>query len=228
MDYADAQRRLMALGYDVGPTGADGVPGRNTARAFRAFQAANALAATGILDAATARTLGADKGAAMTPPWLVLARSKIGLRETPGPRHTAEIVEWVKRLGGGWADDETPWCGAFVGYCLAASLPDEPLPNNPFGARNWLRFGVPCRPQPGAVLVFWRGRRDGWQGHVGFCAAEDREAFHVLGGNQANRVSIARIARARLLCARWPAGIPLTQHGTLMADAGGALSTNEA
>jgi hypothetical protein len=28
----DIQRRLIALGYDVGPSGADGIPGRSTTR----------------------------------------------------------------------------------------------------------------------------------------------------------------------------------------------------
>lgn len=228
MDYSDAQRRLMALGYDVGPTGADGIPGRNTARALKAFQIARALAPTGQLDAATARALGA--GADEVPlPWEILARSKIGLSEVPGPRHNPEIVDWVRLLAGGWDDDETAWCGTFVGFCIATTLPDEPLPNNPFGARNWLRFGLPCRPQPGAVMVFWRGSRDGWRGHVGFHAAEDRDAYHVLGGNQGNAVSIARIARNRLLGARWPATFaPRAGGGARIAGAEAALSTNEA
>lgn len=228
MEYRMAQQRLMARGYDVGPTGADGVPGRNTSRAIRAFQADQGLPATGELDAATATRLAGAPAEAGAPSWYALARSKLGLREIAGPKHNPEIVEWVKLLGGGWEDDETAWCGTFVGYCIAAALPDEPLPGNPFGARNWLKFGVACEPAEGAVLVFWRGSRAGWQGHVGFYAGEDSEAFHVLGGNQANRVSVARIVKSRLLGARWPASAPQGAAGRLLVEAGGALSTNEA
>ena len=50
----------------------------------------------------------------------------------------------------------------------------------------------------GDVLVFARGNG----GHVGIYVGEDFEAFHVLGGNQSDRVSIARKPKARALGAR--------------------------
>lgn len=117
---------------------------------------------------------------------------------------------------------------------LAASLPEEPLPSNALWARGWLTFGRACTPRPGAVLVFSRGRASG---HVGFQVGEDAAAFHVLGGNQTNRVSVARIARSRLLGARWPRTAPMTEaprpgrdgySETAATAGGGALSTDEA
>ncbi|WP_143150142.1 peptidoglycan-binding domain-containing protein, partial [Rhizobium pusense] len=34
----EVQQRLISLGYDVGPTGADGIPGRSTTKAVARFQ----------------------------------------------------------------------------------------------------------------------------------------------------------------------------------------------
>ncbi len=51
----DAQRKLKALGYDVGTP--DGSYGPHTRRALMAFQKSHSLAATGRLDAATTRAL---------------------------------------------------------------------------------------------------------------------------------------------------------------------------
>jgi hypothetical protein len=45
-------------------------------------------------------------------------------------------------------------------------------------------------------------------GDLGFAVGQDETHFHVLGGNQSDAVTIARIARTRLLGARWPATVP--------------------
>jgi hypothetical protein len=60
------------------------------------------------------------------------------------------------------------------------------------------------QPVTGAVLIFERGSG----GHVGFAIGQDITHFYVLGGNQSDAVTIARIAKSRLLGARWPATVP--------------------
>lgn len=241
MTTLELQRRLKALGFDPGPV--DGVRGRLTIRAIRAFQAAHGLAADGIAGARTVAAMARDgdsslppsqpspargEGGGQSPPWYEEALRLKGLREAARGADNPAILKWARRLGLAYAHDSIPWCGLFVGHCIAAALPDEPLPNNPLSARNWQRFGVRCEPVLGAVLVFWRGSRKGTSGHVGFYAGEDPSAFHVLGGNQSDSVSIARVARSRLLAARWPATAPPPRRGAVRRDAGGALSTNEA
>ena len=227
------QRELIKLGYDLGPSGADGIAGRMTANALRKFQNRHSLTRTGVADGRTMRKLfpGKKFKTAKSPidaPWYAMAKTYMGLREIVGPKHNKTILRWLKNLAAAWADDETPWCGTFVGACIMETMPDEPIPNNPFGARNWGKFGVPLKkPAMGAVLVFWRGKRSGWSGHVGFYAGEDATAYHVLGGNQGNKVSIARVAKKRLLNIRWPATWPLPDSGKVHLAASGKLSTNE-
>ena len=120
-------------------------------------------------------------------------------------------------------------CGLFAAYAISYALPKETIPRNYLGARNWLAFGRETDPRKGAVLVFWRGSRSGWQGHVGFYHAEDATAYHVLGGNQSNAVTITRISKTRLLGARWPRtadGISTSREN--VSAAGQSLSQNEA
>jgi hypothetical protein len=65
-------------------------------------------------------------------------------------------------------------------------------------------FGNYAPPGLGTILVFSRGSG----GHVGVYMGEDSTHYHVLGGNQSDRVSVARIPKTRLLPgqlgSRWP------------------------
>ena len=227
---ADVQAALKAAGFDPGPL--DGVPGARTRAAVRAFQAANGLVVDSIAGPLTVKKLLGAVPLAITPqlhlPWLAEAERLKGLREVSGTADNPVIMDWAQDLDLDYAGDDVPWCGLFVAHCVAQTLPDEPLPANPLGARQWLKFGHDCPPQFGAVLVFWRGSPQGWTGHVGFYRAEDDATYHVLGGNQSDSVSITKIAKNRLLGARWPAAVPAPGL-RLRADAGDLnLSTNEA
>ena len=91
---------------------------------------------------------------------------------------------------------------------MRMGLPDEPLlgalGTNPYWARNWLLFGQETKPITGAVLVFERGSG----GDVGFAVGQDKTHFFVLGGNQSDAVTVARVAKSRLLGAHWPLTYP--------------------
>lgn len=56
--------------------------------------------------------------------------------------------------------------------------------------------------KPGDVVVFWRGSKDSWKGHVAFYSHHDANNVYVLGGNQGNAVSIQAYPRSRLLDVR--------------------------
>lgn len=144
----------------------------------------------------------------MTNPAYDLARTFIGTKEIPGPRDNPVIVDLAKTVGDEWVkDDETAWCGAFVGAMLVKSglyTKDQVRAGtngNPLGARNWLKFGRKIsEPQEGDLVIFWRGDPNGWQGHVGFYVGTVRNGdIKVLGGNQSNSVSIETYKGERLL-----------------------------
>jgi uncharacterized protein (TIGR02594 family) len=164
------------------------------------------------------------------PHWVRVAQALIGTHEGVGPAINPVIIDWARQEGGWierfYCDDEIPWCGLFVGHCLqVAGLAG---PKNPLSALAWADWGQPLAPEAlcvGAVLVFKRAGG----GHVGFYMGEDpdRQALHVLGGNQADQVSVTRIRRDRLFAARWPDGLPLDGSGPQLEPLQVAFSQKE-
>lgn len=172
-------------------------------------------------------------GLAPDMPWFEEAKRLVGVREVVGGGDNPRIMDWAKDLNLWYPGDDIPWCGLFAAHCVGSTLPQEDLPSNPLGARNWRRFGRVCEPTLGAVLVFWRTHpTQSGDGHVGFYAGEDAEGFYLLAGNQANRVSIARIEKTRLIASRFPETAPLGERQTVqltLSDAvGRTFSTEEA
>ena len=184
------QNGLNKLGHNPGAI--DGQWGVRTARALKQLLCAN------------------GRSAALAPPgplpWISEAKTALGRNEAPDSNW---LMDWLKRDGRTLGDpSKNAWCGDFVETCIRMALPDEPLlgalGTNPYWARNWLLFGQETKPVTGAVLIFERGSG----GHVGFAVGQDETHFFVLGGNQSDAVTIARIAKSRLLGARWPATYP--------------------
>lgn len=165
------------------------------------------------------------------PAWLAAARAKLGTREAPGPANSATIMGWAKRLGTKvlgmvYNADSVPWCGLFVATCMAeAGIPTASIAVR---AKSWATWGQEISPKslaPGVVLVF---AREGG-GHVGFYLGEDATAYHVLGGNQGDCVSVSRVAKERCIARRWPTGAPLVGEPVKMTLlAGKPMSRNEA
>ena len=232
-DVKAIQQALRDAGFDPGSI--DGIIGRNTIAAIKKFQASKNLQVDGIVGKQTRKALGLDKEPSIKNediptfiPWLSEARRLIGLKEVVGHTSNPTILQMAQDLDIDYKDDDIAWCGLFVAHCIASQLPDESLPNNPLGARNWAKFGKEISPSLGAIMVFWRGKKDGWQGHVGFYYGEDNKNYYILGGNQGNSVSIAKIDKTRLLAARWPSTAPHYSVKRIVAANGTAQSTNEA
>lgn len=168
---------------------------------------------------------------ASEPAWLRAALVKLGTREAPGAANSPTIMGWARKLGAkvlgmAYNADSVPWCGVFVAACLA----EDGIPAAPIAvrAKAWADWGQNLRADrlaAGAVLVF---ERPGG-GHVGFYVGEDATAYHVLGGNQGDRVSIMRLEKSRCVARRWPAGRPVIGGPVKMtAIAGIPTSRNEA
>ncbi|MBA8881743.1 TIGR02594 family protein [Phyllobacterium myrsinacearum] len=163
------------------------------------------------------------------PTWIDIAARYIGEREIKGPKHNSKILEWWEKMKAPYRDDETAWCGAFVGGVLVeAGLPAYP---KGAGARNWLEYGTPLsQPAVGCIVVFWRGSKSGWSGHVGFVVGKDQAGnLMVLGGNQGDMVSIKPFGKDRILGYRWPSIAPVASRYVLpVLRSDGRLSTDEA
>lgn len=157
------------------------------------------------------------------------ARREFGVIETPGIKSNPLIMGWAKETGldRTYSDDSVPWCGLFA--AVVAKRATWPVVASPLWARNWQHFGRAVKTEDAAlgdVLVFVR---DGG-GHVGFYVGEDATAFHVLGGNQSDAVTITRILKSRCIAVRrpvWRVGQPLGVTKRWL-KATGAVSTNEA
>jgi uncharacterized protein (TIGR02594 family) len=211
MSIKEIQQALAGVGYRPGPI--DGVWGRQTAAAVRAFQARHGLEPDGIVGPITLAAL--FPGAAIddngldnpTLTWFQEARRLIGTREQPGSGSNPDILDWAGDQGIKYGGDDIPWCGLFVGHCISSTLDREPTPTALLRARSWQSFGIKSEPTPGVVMVFWRQSLQSGLGHVGFYAGEDKHAFRILGGNQSDRVSLAWVAKDRLLGARWPSTV---------------------
>lgn len=230
-DVARIQEALVKAGFFPGVV--DGVWGRRTIAAVREFQESEGLLADGIVGPKTiARLFRGDVPRMDTPllPWMAQAQGLLGTKEVAGAGSNRAILQWADDLDLHYPDDNTAWCGLFVAHCMGSTMPDEVLPNNPLGAREWLTFGDPTPPRYGAVMVFWREKREGWKGHVGFYSGESSDAYRILGGNQSDSVSLAWIAKERLLKARWPRTAVSLGGGTaiVQVERTGEMSTVEA
>ncbi|MEW6386243.1 MAG: SH3 domain-containing C40 family peptidase [Thermodesulfobacteriota bacterium] len=136
-------------------------------------------------------------------PWMQFARKEMGVREYAGQADNPRIVEYLKSTNLGYpenANDETPWCSAFVNWCLMmAGIADR---TNSAWARSWLKWGKATdEPVEGCIVVFSRGAN---AGHVAFFLDEDEDSVQVLGGNQGDAVNVAWYPKDRVLDYRVP------------------------
>jgi len=153
------------------------------------------------------------------------ALKEYGVLEYTGAKDNPKILAWADEIGGWIGDyygrDSIPWCGLFVGVC--AKRAGYPHNQKLLSAKEWKTWGDNAdKPALGDVLVFIRPNG----GHVGLYVGEDAQAYHVLGGNQGNKVSITRIQKNRLKHIRrqknWVGG------KTIIVANSGKISYNEA
>jgi len=145
---------------------------------------------------------------------VALATRFLGLEEVAGHASNPQILAMLRLDSKGeWpSSDETPWCSALVNYI--AWLLNLPRSRS-LRARSWLTVGsgidLPHAVAENDVVVLMRGGAGqpgpgvlDAPGHVGFFAGLDEEAgrVRVLGGNQADMVSIESFPIERVLRVR--------------------------
>jgi uncharacterized protein (TIGR02594 family) len=140
---------------------------------------------------------------ANAPLWLKIAlqEKNKNVAESQGPDNNPRIIEYLRTIGlPEPISDKTPWCTAFVTWCIKQSGIKAP-PNSGL-ARSWLNWGEALdKPRLGAIAVF---STFGLGGHVGFYVAENPTQVYVLGGDQVHMVNISAYSKDRLLGYRWP------------------------
>jgi len=118
---------------------------------------------------------------------------KSGAKEIGG----ANSGEWVKKYLNGLAPKGSSWCAAFVSYCFANSGFQIPFQYsvsardlfNQLKSRSWSynrESGI--TPEPGDIVVWWRGAPDGWQGHTGIVHHFSNGCLYTIEGNRTLKV----------------------------------------
>jgi uncharacterized protein (TIGR02594 family) len=118
-------------------------------------------------------------------PWMAIAEQEMGVSEIPGSENNPRVLEYLRSTTNlskaATSKDETPWCSAFVNWCLEKTGYERT--KNAL-ARSWLSWGQPITtPRRGCIVVFQREKKFG---HVGFYLEETETHVKVLGGNQQN------------------------------------------
>jgi uncharacterized protein (TIGR02594 family) len=161
------------------------------------------------------------------PRLLLEMRKLYGTIEAPGGADNPLILQWAERIGLGhvYQHDSVAWCGLTVAYAAAQAGWDHAPHGNALWARNWADWGtsVPKGQEMFSdVLVFARGSA----GHVALYVGEDSTNFHILGGNQGDKVSIKTRPKSGLIAARrcpWRVNQPPNVR-KIMISSSGAIS----
>lgn len=113
----------------------------------------------------------------------------------PSGGETGLVAVAERYLGGnptGWAH---VWCARFLNAVVLPALGERGTGDD--RAISFARWGLPARPQPGAVAVFSH--------HVTIVTRINGDGtFDGLGGNQGHRVSVGRYSMARVVAWRGP------------------------
>ena len=176
--------------------------------------------------------------------WISKAWQHISLTEnTSKTKHNPKILEWLAKMGSfngehkaWWKEDETPWCGTFVGAILGES--------NRYVIPSWYRAGDWAdsrymtkldKPAYGAIAI--KKRKGG--NHVFFIVGKNSKGQIMgLGGNQGNKVSIIPFSLSDIYAIYWPSmvsngkpvkSIPLPDRYNLpIVSATGTFGASEA
>ena len=131
---------------------------------------------------------------------LSIAAAEIGVKEIAGKNANKQILNYAKECGfQDYVSDETAWCSLFINWVAHRAGMKR---SNSLAARSWLNVGMMIEnPEPGDIVVFWRGKIESWQGHVGVFVgfSSDGTRIYSLSGNQGNQVSITAYPRNQLL-----------------------------
>ena len=103
-----------------------------------------------------------------------------GETEVEGAGSNSVILNIIK-WGISWAydDSKTAYCAIGLSHAIHAITGNFKAI---LAARHFLRVGRKVEnPVYGDIVVFWRGKPNGWKGHVGLYIRETKNYIYVLG-----------------------------------------------
>lgn len=142
-------------------------------------------------------------------PWLDVARKEQakGIAE-PNKR----ILDYFKAIKFKTNTTRTPWCGAFVGFCIrecddAKAASSVRIPGAALAA-TWKNWGVELPTHSteipaGAVVVLSPTEHSDTSGHVAFFVSGNVNSITLLGGNQSDSVKESTYRRSQVVAVRW-------------------------
>ena len=120
------------------------------------------------------------------------AHDELGQSEVPGFKANPRIIQYFSASnfwGKDDSGDENAWCGSFVAWVMKKNG-YTPV-KSAYRAKSWKNFGKKIvTPIQGAIAIKSRTRG----GHVGFVIGQSSTGKYlfILGGNQGDKVSIAK------------------------------------
>lgn len=212
------QRRLVQRGYRVDVDGDFGAQTYNAVRAFQAQnldQHGQPLTVDGTVGPLTWWSLTHPKPALKPPSAVVYERMPpASLGGSPRGRAALAVAiremkagageiggdnrgPFVRKYLNGIVPEGNSWCASFVSFCYSRHKRGIPF-DYTVGARDLLRQlrsrgwahapGSGYEPEPGDIVVWWRVRADGWQGHVGLVHQLKDGMLYTIEGNKSPRV----------------------------------------
>ena len=135
-------------------------------------------------------------------PWMPIAIAEKGVKEFPGAGDNPRIVDYLKSTSlpaPSASQDETPWCSAFVNWCMERSGYEG---TDSAWAKSWANWGKKLTtPRRGCIAVFNRGANSG---HVAFFLGQSATQVEILGGNQGDEVKVIKYPKSKLIGYRIP------------------------
>ena len=113
-------------------------------------------------------------------PWMIIAQQELSrgvIEDKRSGQSNPRIEDYHAATRAGRRSDDTPWCAAFVSFCMEKSGNELVASHNLRSAlaADWLKWGMTItEPTWGAVCVLHPLVRDS-SGHVGFLTASDAD-----------------------------------------------------
>jgi len=110
---------------------------------------------------------------------------------------------WVEKYLNGIVDPPANWCAAFVSWCYSRHMEGLPFRyslgardiRSQFKQKQWTyAVSEGTLPEPGDIIVWWRGQPDGWKGHIGLVhSLSEGGVLYTVEGNKGGFPAPVRI-----------------------------------